>query len=223
MPKNATLPRRLADFPDFIEATNRLDELISEKNQLEARIRDLQGRISKAASAAGGTNLEAIALTTGGPEVKSDPAPELRREYQEAMRRRPIVTEAVELQRGVLSHLRSDHSRAICKSLAGEHRAILRNVLEAAAALALACERDHKFRQELTDEGVSANSHLRPMSYVGRLGFLNDHQSQIVRCLQECVEVGVIDFGELSGLGVSGKVIADLRTIGVTRDADAIY
>lgn len=223
MPKTQTLLRRLADFPDFVAATNRLDGLNSEKGQLETRIRDQQGRISKAASAAGGPSLEAASLTTGGPEAKSDPASELRRELQEAMRRRPIVAEAVELQRGVLSKLRSNHSRAICKSLAPEHRAILRQVAEAAAALALACERDHKFRQDLTDEGVSANSHLRPMSYLGRLGRLDDHQSQIVRCLQECVEVGVIDFGELSGLGVSGKVIADLRTIGVTRDADAIY
>lgn len=61
------------------------------------------------------------------------------------------------------------------------------------------------------------------MSNIGRLGRLDDHQSMIVHCLRECVEVGVIDFGELSSLGVSGKVIADLHTIGVTRDADAIY
>lgn len=112
MPKTQTLLRRLADFPDFVAATNRLDGLNSEKGQLETRIRDLQGRISKAASAAGGPSLEAAALTTGGPEVKSDPASELRRELQEAMQRRPIIAEAVELQRGVVSGLRTRHSRA---------------------------------------------------------------------------------------------------------------
>lgn len=123
----------------------------------------------------------------------------------------------------MLSDLRSQHSKTICEALAPQHGTLLREVAEVAATLSRACQAEHDLRRDLDDQGVAVLSYLRPLSRVGHLGRLDDFQSSVVACLKECVEIGVLELSELEGLGVSPKVVFDLRTVNTRRDPDTLY
>lgn len=223
MPKTKTPPRRLDDFEDYAAAETRLQELNLQRQELQQRILDLRSKLAAAGVPRRGPSHEAAALTTGGPKTKPDRTSALRSELEDAIRLHPVVDEAVELQRRVVSDLRTRHSKTICEAIAPEHGALLREVAEEAAALSRACQAEHDLRRDLDHQGVVVLSYLRPLSSVGHLGQLDDVQSSVVACLKECVEIGVLELSELGGLGVSPKVLADLRAVNTRRDPNTIY
>lgn len=148
MPKTAPPPRRLDGFEDYVAAETRLQELNLQRHDLQRQILDLRSKLAAVGGLSSGPSHEAASLTAGGPKTQPYRTSALRDELKEALRREPVVVEAVELQRRVLSDLRSRHSKTICEALAPQHGALLREVAEA----------EDDLRRDLDDQGVAVLS-----------------------------------------------------------------
>jgi hypothetical protein len=117
---------------------------------------------------------------------------DLETELQKLQSDRPVLEQAVKLQRKVCDDLAIRLSRRILEPLRAKHAAAVYDVGKAALEVVRANEREHALREELKDQGlVGVDAVFRPIGLLyTRVGLLRDPNSAISLFLGELEEFG---------------------------------
>jgi len=148
----------LGDFPKYVAAQKRLDEL---EAQLASVIEAIDAREDRARVAVRDAGASAAILAEAEALLAGRPSPD--RELGELLHSRQVLSKAIDIQREKVAAEVREASRQICAKLAGEHRAIIRRIDAAFEALAAGFTEERQFIDALQDQGVLVVSPLIPM------------------------------------------------------------
>lgn len=206
---------KLDEFPAYVAAVDRLNELKAARMRLDERVshaiahfRREQGGHPAARAAA------ALALTTaaaGDPSGGDEPtfsADQINALVEE----RATVDEAIRLQQRIVDKECAVASREIAQNLRPQHAQLVRRVIAAVVELAAACEAERRFRDELHEADVSYLSAIVPLSF-GNPGRLSDLNGNAVRFFREAVEAGYLDLKSLGALGIPAETVNALAVM----------
>ena len=187
--------RRLSDFPDYERANAQLVALQSRSNELQRLCDEYLDR-RRSYEQPRTEEQRQIAALLDDPTVDvalHDSGRELE-EYSNLKREKHVVDAAIQQQRDILAHVRSDCQQAIRKELEPAYRAIVRETFSAAVAFdqALAKECAYRLRAEDEDAGTLPGAGL-PI-----LGRLAERDSLLGHWGRWLVSAGYITAEELA-------------------------
>jgi hypothetical protein len=204
---NTAAPVTIPDIATIESVRRARERLVRAQTDLAATQQEVEAALTPRSDRTPGRDAttQAAERYLDGSDADRDPLPtadERRALVESLMRRREVLTRAVELARREVDSAEAAASRAICEQVAAEHRERVRDVLLALAELSRANERLHAFYEGLRDRGVSSwASWLRP-STISQLGRANDRYSLVALALREAVQYGLVDAKALEGSGV---------------------
>lgn len=210
MPKPAkTDGPSLQDYPEYVEAEEKLHELSRRKTDLDRRVRDLQVEFAEKHGnrAPNPQNAEIdaeAAKLLGKPLPAPSRAAECKRQLEEARRELAIVNRAAEAQTGEVKGLQRRLSVEICKQLAPKHRELAVDVARALIRLIEVSRAESDFRDELEARGVSVRAPIVPASWKPWKGLeqaifghhLKDLEHHIPGITQQALEREGVDDGD---------------------------
>jgi hypothetical protein len=117
---------------------------------------------------------------------------ELESELSKLHAERPVIEEALKMQRTIRDGIKQKLSQQILQPYVAEHRRLVNKVRETALAVVAANEAEHAFRESLKDQNLDGvDGLMRPMGFMYvKIGLLREHHSMISMYLRECEEFG---------------------------------
>jgi hypothetical protein len=193
----------LMRYPGFASAHARLPELQHRLLQTEARIDELSGLLTTGAGVGSGLldkiSGRAAALLSGDVAALGiTSGSNLRTELAKLREDRPVLQEAIHLQRMLINRERQTASEEICAEIRPQYLDAVREVAQALVALGRAAERERYIRREAIDADIMFVSYLRPMPFNAG-GYPSDRNSNISAWLRDALEFKLIDRGDVPG------------------------
>ncbi len=155
----ATPSLRLADFPDFVEASAKRQEIRAKRTELEAEQGRITLRLQAADEADQHLSAQAEAMLAGHSfEPQEDPQTALRQVQTQL----EVVRRAERLAKEAYDAVRQRRSMEICRALQPAHRERVRNIARLIGQLSDACEAEADIRKGLAEDGVELVASLIP-------------------------------------------------------------
>ncbi len=147
----AALPK-LADFPDFVAARDKLRQIAAEFNEAAAELVDIDKNLELLKKARDRQIDEAARARI---EDKQTPLRSVSvKNRADAQLKVDVARQALMLQTEIYEEIKNRRSSEILARARPAHEKLARSVLDAAVALSAALEAEEKFRVELARDGV---------------------------------------------------------------------
>jgi len=152
--------KKLKDFPEWLEAEEKLGLMQNELMILDAEKNQLLARVANC-SHVDVLQLAAEKLLAGGqPETPPANSADL---LDELWYRGKVLTRAIFIHRRLMGDLQTDLSKKICDSSRPQYRKLVETVAKAAAMLHTADCAEAAYRDELIADGIQIDPYLNPV------------------------------------------------------------
>lgn len=182
------MKRKLGDYPEWIQAVKRFEELQLERDQHDREKRnaeELKSRLAEERSSL--LEREAQALL-GGKQVEDADIEALRSKIANSARRHQVVCKAIEIHKKTMEDLNRKLSMEILETLQPEYKQLQIAIAKKALELEALTEQEYKFREGLESGGVClCYLTINPLRCLGRLA---DKWSKINIWLQDGEKAG---------------------------------
>lgn len=168
----------LNDYPEYVAALDKLNDLKHERDRLGSDIQDAQDRRGAVLTGSARIASQAAAMLEGdgGVATAADTATSL--EAVDALRQRhTVVLRAIEMQKQRITDIQSRISREIAEAALPEYRALLRDLAEVLQPACALAAKEAAIRQHFTDQHITFAGTLRPCPFPALR--LDEYQSKV--------------------------------------------
>ncbi len=167
--------KKLSDFQEYAEATERADELKAQQGDLQRTVDELEATIGDG-DTDGDTDLRAAAAEmVSGSAAVAIAQPSARVELSDAKQRLAVVTEAGKMQRAAVSAVTKTCQAAMVEERRPGHKKAVQRIEAALTELESAITDERQFRADAARDGCAHNMDHGPalpmISLPGNFGY----------------------------------------------------
>ncbi|MRR56375.1 MAG: hypothetical protein EG822_18060 [Deltaproteobacteria bacterium] len=188
--------KRLEDFTDYAEATEKLTRLKQMLDEVEKSKAQALSTLSDARKSTPTREAARQFLETDLTEATVDQDAAARsREYSGLVKRSSMLIEAIKLQQREVGDIQAARSKEVIKAIRPAYTKRVREILSAARNLSRQLADEKAYRDELIQAGIQHIGNLPTLAALG-VGDLSDPNSRINHFIKALADDGYIDAAE---------------------------